>query len=277
MTVDFTNAYEFRPEAKAADIEHLWVDGVRSIEVWDEGISDVRATVSLARLKRAKLAGGGAVLLPDDEKHLQKILWATRDLGPNIRDGRLRAGSIVHASVEGKKHIFLRAPAPADKSTELIWRVNTGMWGDENEILRLQLLLRGGDPNAAPVPLFHGCYALEGVGDEEVVFAEHAAGRSAHGYLVSKDLAIGRWHDVVLWNGQKYRVAYRRTYVWRNFDGFKLGVIGCIPDSGFLLINDKGKRRAERPASQRKFRDQMEERAWHDKTKKEDVAARPAA
>lgn len=268
MAEDRINAYEFHPEWQKS----VMIDGIYATEVWRPDIQDTVSAISLSRLRRGKVEGSDEeVLVPDDEHFLNKIAWAARDLGPRIKGSRLLAGSVSRARVKGDQFTFLKA-AFLENTSEMLWRVNTGLWGNTEEVLRLRGLMRGGDINAPLQPLFHGCYALEagdqsrGEKSEEIAFAEHATLKHAHGHLVSRDMMVsGKFDWMVPLGDQSLRISSRRTYLWRNFDGFKLAVIGCVPDSGFILINDRGKKREERPHDQKKFRVAMEEKAWNDR------------
>jgi hypothetical protein len=250
-------AYTFRPEAVSAQV----IAGIRTLKVLRPGVNEEVSAVCLSKLKRAQYSkedGGGAVLLPDDDDYARKILWAARDLGPTIQDGSLLAGRIVHAKVDGVRHTFLQAPEA--RSSEMVWRLMTGICGGEQEEDRIKAILRNGDPNAAASRLFHGWFVEEGEGDE-VAVAEHVDAKEHHGYLVTQ-ASTGRYNPAVLLNGQTMNVPDRKTCVWRNFDGFKLVVVGIIPDTAFRLINDKRTVRVERP-DQRKARAMLEEHAWN--------------
>lgn len=249
--------HTFRPEA----VSNPLIDGIRTLKVLRPGVNEEVSAVCLGKLKRAQYSkedGGGSVLLPDDDDYARKILWATRDIGPVIENGVLTAGRIVHAKVDGVRHTFLQAPEV--RSSEMLWRIMTGIWGGEKEEDRIKAILRNGDPNATASRFFHGWFVEEGEGDE-VAVAEHVDVKEHHGYLVTQ-ASMGRYNPAVLLNGQTMNVPDRKTCVWRNFDGFKLVVVGMVPDTAFRLINDKRKVRVERP-DQRKARAMLEEHAWN--------------
>lgn len=259
-STDAFSFFRFRPEAPEPDVQN----GIRGVGIFREEIGSVVAAISLARLKPVELKSEKQVLAPYDDHQRSKIFWAMRDAGPEIVTDDTTvtfvSGTILATGERGAKQMFVGARHK--KSDELVFRVDTGLWGDDAEVRRLAVLMSSGDVSKPSHMRPHGCYALVSGESEELAFAEHGDPKVMHAILAGHRM-FGRPEATPLEHGQGTLSIYpRRTYAWRTFDGAKLCAKGCIPDTVFHLINDKGKRRLEKPTDQKKWGAAFEQTMW---------------